>query len=160
MDPSGLAIKNRTHSPIIVKGGIGLGKGHTQYGTKEYYSVVMPGETAGGVLHQLCIVSNLDAAKKLASEGVSMVQTLPKSNFLLDFIPFFDLMPSSSLYDIDYYYDNGKWKKIKGNDWGPTYDLIINQDGDIVPESELITVPHSYGREIYLWVIEFLQKIL
>ncbi|MBQ7589297.1 MAG: hypothetical protein IJU47_01240 [Verrucomicrobia bacterium] len=151
-DPSGLAVvKNRTNRPIIVKGGIGAGKGHTQYGPKEYYSVVLPGETAGGIFHPL-VVSDFNTAKKFASKGISMVQDLSLSNSI------FDLMPSFSLYDIDYYYDNGKWKKIKGNDWGFIYDIADKNGGlsdtincfsvnPVIIVNPLITVLREYYLE-------------
>ena len=34
---------------------------------------------------------------------------------------------------------------------GPTFDLIIDQDGKLVPKLELLYAPFGYGREAYLW---------
>ena len=132
VDPSGLAIvRNKTPWPIVVSGGLGIGKGHAN--RKNYYAVIPPGSTGGGEYPLAAYETPTKAIEAYDSPS---------------FIP-----PDSKdlLFDIDNYHDyvcnpEGTPTKIKGNDFGFIFDLI-DQDGKIVPVLDWSSIPDTLIRE-------------
>ncbi len=149
VDPSGLAIvRNKTPWPIVVSGGLGMGKGHGN--RKNYYAVIPPGGTGGGE-YPLAVYET--PAKAIAAYNSP------------SFIP-----PDSRdlLFDVDNYHDYAcnlenasippVSTKIDGNDFGFIFDLI-DQNGKIIPVLDRTSRLGTYYREGVLFLNEMFNKL-
>jgi RHS repeat-associated protein len=128
MDPTGLAtVINNTGNPVLVTGGLGPGFGHGG-DSDNYYAIVppLPGVSAGGKDHPLPAYPSAQAALDAYYHRGPAVG------------------PAGELMDIDYYlripvtpYTPAdecipkNLDKIRGDDIGPTYTLVIPSDGKV-----------------------------
>ncbi|NCB94840.1 MAG: RHS repeat-associated core domain-containing protein [Clostridia bacterium] len=151
VDPMGWAIlKNKTSRPILVSGGLGTGRGHSN--TTPHYAVLPPGEVGGGRENALEAYSTPQEA--IAAYNIKINTYGPH-------------MPSgSSLYDIDFYHgDTDGIKcdenntpsvnfKVYGDDFGYYYDLTEDNQGNIIASMRIISHIIGSSTTTFFWICD------